>query len=147
LLGFAALSGVALKTWIDEGGLGGGLGKGGVKSGVPVTLNRCAGLQTYPPWTLLNFVFVMQERCLPSALGHGSSSVTVFALPHAYACIHQNYHAHYARVDYHFEYVRSLSVQWLIMNDRILSLAVSASTFGSPSTTVRALWVPAYCQS
>ena len=37
-LGFAAVSGVALSTWISQGGLGGGLGKG--HTGTGVTLNR-----------------------------------------------------------------------------------------------------------
>ena len=40
LLGFAALSGIAISSWISNGGLGGGLGKGGVKTGIPITLNR-----------------------------------------------------------------------------------------------------------
>lgn len=38
LLGFAALSGIVLSTWISQGGLGGGLGKG--NTGTGVTLNR-----------------------------------------------------------------------------------------------------------
>jgi hypothetical protein len=42
LLGFAALSGITLHTWISSGGLGGGLGKGGAQTGLPVTLNRTA---------------------------------------------------------------------------------------------------------
>jgi hypothetical protein len=37
-LGFAALSGIVLNTWISQGGLGGGLGKG--STGTGVTLNR-----------------------------------------------------------------------------------------------------------
>lgn len=41
LLGYAALSGTALHTWISQGGLGGGLGKDGGHSGTAVTLNRC----------------------------------------------------------------------------------------------------------
>ncbi|KAF9566775.1 DUF580-domain-containing protein [Agrocybe pediades] len=40
LLGYAAVSGIALSTWISQGGLGGGLGKDGGKSGTAVTLNR-----------------------------------------------------------------------------------------------------------
>lgn len=38
LLGFAALSGIVLNTWISQGGLSGGLGKG--QTGTSVTLNR-----------------------------------------------------------------------------------------------------------
>jgi len=40
LLGFAALSGISLNTWISQGGLGGGLGKEGGQTGTAVTLNR-----------------------------------------------------------------------------------------------------------
>ncbi|RDB16947.1 Protein PNS1 [Hypsizygus marmoreus] len=39
-LGFAALSGVVISTWVSAGGLGGGLGKSGGQSGTAVTLNR-----------------------------------------------------------------------------------------------------------
>ncbi|KAG6852417.1 hypothetical protein C0991_012199 [Blastosporella zonata] len=39
LLGFSALSGIVLNSWISTGGLGGGLGKSGGQSGTAVTLN------------------------------------------------------------------------------------------------------------
>lgn len=42
VLGFAAVSGIALHDWISNGGLGGGLGKPGAQTGTGVTLNRCA---------------------------------------------------------------------------------------------------------
>ncbi|KAK0225683.1 plasma-membrane choline transporter-domain-containing protein [Armillaria fumosa] len=38
-IGFAVVSGIALQSWVAEGGLGGGLGKGGVSSGSDFTLN------------------------------------------------------------------------------------------------------------
>ena len=42
LLGFAALSGIVLSSWISDGGLGGGLGGGpnGNGTGSRVTLNQ-----------------------------------------------------------------------------------------------------------
>jgi len=42
LLGFAALSGYTLHDWIGNGGLGGGLGKDGAQTGLPITLNKSA---------------------------------------------------------------------------------------------------------
>ncbi|KAF8070149.1 plasma-membrane choline transporter-domain-containing protein [Lyophyllum atratum] len=39
-LGFAALSGIVISSWVSTGGLGGGLGKSGGQSGTAVTLNR-----------------------------------------------------------------------------------------------------------
>ncbi|KAG5640765.1 hypothetical protein DXG03_007253 [Asterophora parasitica] len=39
-LGFAVLSGIVLSSWVSNGGLGGGLGKPGGKTGTAVTLNR-----------------------------------------------------------------------------------------------------------
>jgi len=39
-LGFAALSGIVISSWVSSGGLGGGLGKSGGKTGTAVTLNR-----------------------------------------------------------------------------------------------------------
>lgn len=41
-LGFTVLSAIALRSWVSEGGLGGGLGKPGGQTGNPVTLNRSA---------------------------------------------------------------------------------------------------------
>ncbi|KDR75905.1 hypothetical protein GALMADRAFT_248683 [Galerina marginata CBS 339.88] len=38
-LGFAAVSGISLHTWLSQGGLNGGIGKDGGKTGNPVTLN------------------------------------------------------------------------------------------------------------
>ncbi|KAF8908749.1 plasma-membrane choline transporter-domain-containing protein [Mucidula mucida] len=42
LIGFAVLSGIALQSWVAEGGLGGGLGKSGATSGTSIPLNRSA---------------------------------------------------------------------------------------------------------
>ncbi|KAF5348744.1 hypothetical protein D9758_006837 [Tetrapyrgos nigripes] len=39
-LGFAALSGIVLSSWISNGGLGGGLGTSGGQSATDITLNR-----------------------------------------------------------------------------------------------------------
>ncbi|KAF9461254.1 plasma-membrane choline transporter-domain-containing protein [Collybia nuda] len=39
-LGFAALSGIAISSWVSDGGFGGGLGKPGGQTGTPVTLNQ-----------------------------------------------------------------------------------------------------------
>ncbi|ESK97172.1 integral to plasma membrane protein [Moniliophthora roreri MCA 2997] len=38
-LGFAALSGISINSWIKSGGLGGGLGRSGGRTGTAVTLN------------------------------------------------------------------------------------------------------------
>ena len=38
-LGFVAVSAITLNEWTKNGGLGGGLGKGGVQNGNSVTLN------------------------------------------------------------------------------------------------------------
>lgn len=80
LLGFAALSGVALKTWIDEGGLGGGLGKGGVKSGVPVTLNRSAVyllLLVTAAAVLLSSLYLMLTRAFTKIIMHITLVLTI----------------------------------------------------------------------
>lgn len=54
LLGFAALSGIALNTWISQGGLGGGLGKG--QTGTAVTLNRFEVVDSF-------YVFLTLHSC------------------------------------------------------------------------------------
>ncbi|KAF8345826.1 plasma-membrane choline transporter-domain-containing protein [Amanita rubescens] len=73
LLGFAALSGIAISSWISNGGLGGGLGKGGVKTGIPVTLNRSAVyllLFIAAAAVLLSSIYLMLTRTFTRLIMH-----------------------------------------------------------------------------
>jgi len=80
LFGFAALSGIALKSWIDEGGLGGGLGKAGGKTGAAVTLNRSAVyllLLITAAAMLLSAVYLMLTRMFTKAIMHITLVLTI----------------------------------------------------------------------
>ncbi|KAF8625430.1 hypothetical protein AX15_005390 [Amanita polypyramis BW_CC] len=73
LLGFAALSGIAISSWISNGGLGGGVGKGGVKTGIPVTLNRSALyllLFIAAAAVLLSAIYLMLTRAFTRLIMH-----------------------------------------------------------------------------
>ncbi|KAK2463281.1 hypothetical protein APHAL10511_004936 [Amanita phalloides] len=73
LLGFAALSGVVISSWISHGGLGGGLGKSGAKTGVPATLNRSAVyllLFIAAAAVLLSALYLMLARAFTRLIMH-----------------------------------------------------------------------------
>jgi len=73
LLGYAVLSGIVLTSWISSGGLGGGLGSGGVKSGTAVTLNRSTAyllLLVTGAALLLSIVYLMLVRAFTKAIMH-----------------------------------------------------------------------------
>ncbi|KAF9452389.1 integral to plasma membrane protein [Macrolepiota fuliginosa MF-IS2] len=73
VLGFAALSGIALSSWISHGGLGGGLGKPGGQTGVGVTLNRSAVyllLLITAAAVLLSAIYLMLARAFTRVLMH-----------------------------------------------------------------------------
>lgn len=53
LLGFAALSGIAISSWVSDGGLGGGLGKPGGKTGTAVSLNQFV-YDALPAWLIFH---------------------------------------------------------------------------------------------
>ncbi|TFK44695.1 plasma-membrane choline transporter-domain-containing protein [Crucibulum laeve] len=72
-LGFAALSGIALNSWISEGGLGGGLGKTGGKTGAAVTLNRSTVyllLLVTAAAILLSVVYLLLTRAFTRMIMH-----------------------------------------------------------------------------
>ncbi|TFK20956.1 DUF580-domain-containing protein [Coprinopsis marcescibilis] len=80
VLGFAALSGVALHTWIQEGGLGGGLGKEGASSGSPVTLNRSTVyllLLVTATAVLLSSAYLMLTRMFTKSIMHITLVLTI----------------------------------------------------------------------
>ncbi|EIW83046.1 DUF580-domain-containing protein [Coniophora puteana RWD-64-598 SS2] len=78
-LGFAALSGITINTWIKEGGLGGGVGNGS-QTGSPVTLNKhtiylllfvtAAGL-------FLSVVYLMLTRAFTKIIMHATLILSV----------------------------------------------------------------------
>ncbi|KAF9012317.1 plasma-membrane choline transporter-domain-containing protein [Cyathus striatus] len=73
LLGFAALSGIAINEWISSGGLGGGLGKSGGKSGTAVTLNRSTVyllLLVTAAAMLLSVTYLMLTRMFTKLIMH-----------------------------------------------------------------------------
>jgi len=80
LLGFAALSGIVLHEWIAQGGLGGGLGKTGVKTGTSVTLNRSTAyllLLITAAAVLLSVVYLMLIRAFTRAIMHITLVLTI----------------------------------------------------------------------
>ncbi|KAG2015548.1 integral to plasma membrane protein [Coprinopsis cinerea AmutBmut pab1-1] len=80
LLGFAALSGVALKSWIDEGGLGGGIGKTGGKTGSAVTLNKSTVymmLLVTAVAVLLSSLYLMLTRAFTKIIMHITLVLTI----------------------------------------------------------------------
>ncbi|KAF8200821.1 plasma-membrane choline transporter-domain-containing protein [Pholiota molesta] len=73
LLGFGALSGISLSTWISQGGLGGGLGKAGGQTGTAVTLNRSTVyllLLVTAVAILLSTVYLMLTRAFTKIIMH-----------------------------------------------------------------------------
>ncbi|KXN90606.1 Protein PNS1 [Leucoagaricus sp. SymC.cos] len=73
IFGFAAVSGIALDSWISQGGLGGGLGKPGSRTGAGVTLNRSAVyllLLITAAAVLLSAIYLMLARAFTRALMH-----------------------------------------------------------------------------
>lgn len=73
VLGFAALSGIALNGWISNGGLGGGLGRQGAQTGTAVTLNRSAVyllLLITAAAVLLSAIYLMLARAFTRILMH-----------------------------------------------------------------------------
>ncbi|KAJ3570358.1 hypothetical protein NP233_g4447 [Leucocoprinus birnbaumii] len=73
VLGFAAVSGIALHDWISNGGLGGGLGKPGAQTGTGVTLNRSAVyllLLITAAAVLLSVIYLMLARAFTRILMH-----------------------------------------------------------------------------
>ncbi|KAF8161084.1 plasma-membrane choline transporter-domain-containing protein [Crassisporium funariophilum] len=79
-LGFAALSGIALNTWISQGGLGGGLGKAGGQTGTAVTLNRSTVyllLLVTAAAVLLSVAYLMLTRLFTKAIMHVTLILTI----------------------------------------------------------------------
>jgi len=77
-LGFAALSGIALNTWISQGGLGGGLGKG--QTGTAVTLNRSTVyllLLVTAAAILLSVVYLLLTRMFTKIIMHITLVLTI----------------------------------------------------------------------
>ncbi|KAJ6625642.1 plasma-membrane choline transporter-domain-containing protein, partial [Mycena sp. CBHHK59/15] len=70
-LGFAALSGIAISSWIKDGGLGGGLGKG--NTGTAVSLNQSTIyllLLVTAAAVLLSTVYLMLVRAFTKTIMH-----------------------------------------------------------------------------
>ncbi|KAL4073935.1 plasma-membrane choline transporter-domain-containing protein [Scleroderma yunnanense] len=80
LLGFAALSGIAINGWINIGGLGGGVG--GNESGSSVTLNWHAVyllLLVTAAGLLLSIIYLMLTRAFTRAIMHITLVLTIAA--------------------------------------------------------------------
>ncbi|KAF8973281.1 plasma-membrane choline transporter-domain-containing protein [Flammula alnicola] len=80
LLGFAAVSGIALNTWISQGGLGGGLGKSGGQTGTSVTLNRSTVyllLLVTAAAILLSVAYLMLTRMFTKIIMHITLILTI----------------------------------------------------------------------
>ncbi|KIK67433.1 hypothetical protein GYMLUDRAFT_37557 [Collybiopsis luxurians FD-317 M1] len=72
-LGFAALSGIAIHSWVQSGGFGGGLGKSGATSGTAVTLNRSTAyllLLVTAAAVLLSAIYLMLTRAFTKIIMH-----------------------------------------------------------------------------
>ncbi|KAJ6593905.1 integral to plasma membrane protein [Mycena capillaripes] len=70
-LGFAALSGIAISSWVKDGGLGGGLGKN--KSGTAVSLNQSTVyllLLVTAAALLLSSIYLMLVRAFTKVIMH-----------------------------------------------------------------------------
>ncbi|KAH9485401.1 Protein PNS1 [Psilocybe cubensis] len=79
-LGFAAVSGVALNTWISQDGLGGGLGKGGGQTGTVVTMNRSTVyllLLVTAAGMLLSVAYLMLARMFTKTIMHITLILTI----------------------------------------------------------------------
>ncbi|KAH6913822.1 integral to plasma membrane protein [Coprinopsis sp. MPI-PUGE-AT-0042] len=81
LLGFAAVSAIALNTWIKEGGLGGGLGKqSSGRTGSAVTLNRHTVyllLLVTAVAVLLSAIYLMLTRAFTRIIMHITLVLTI----------------------------------------------------------------------
>ncbi|KIL66185.1 hypothetical protein M378DRAFT_161032 [Amanita muscaria Koide BX008] len=80
LLGFAALSGISISSWVSNGGLGGGLGKDGAKTGIPVVLNRSALyllLLITAAAVLLSAIYLMLTRAFTKMIMHITLILTI----------------------------------------------------------------------
>lgn len=93
LLGFAALSGIAIDGWIKQGGLGGGIGDG--NTGSPITLNWF--VYGRPSRLVLIRSSAGQAYRLPVVAGHRRWSITLCGLPHADTCLHPCHNAYHSR--------------------------------------------------
>ncbi|GLB37068.1 putative CTL (choline transporter-like) family protein [Lyophyllum shimeji] len=72
-LGFAALSGIVISSWVSNGGLGGGLGKAGGKTGTAITLNRSTVyllLLVTAAGLLLSTAYLMLTRAFTRMIMH-----------------------------------------------------------------------------
>jgi hypothetical protein len=70
-LGFAALSGIVIASWVKDGGLGGGLGK--TKTGTKVTLNQSTVyllLLVTAAALLLSTIYLMLVRAFTKVIMH-----------------------------------------------------------------------------
>ncbi|KII92408.1 hypothetical protein PLICRDRAFT_102406 [Plicaturopsis crispa FD-325 SS-3] len=77
-LGFAALSGIAINTWISSGGLGGGLGKG--STGTAVTLNKSTVyllLLVTAAALLLSTAYIMLTRTFTRLIMHATLILSI----------------------------------------------------------------------
>ncbi|KAL9711892.1 pH nine-sensitive protein 1 [Leucoagaricus gongylophorus] len=73
ILGFAVVSGIALSNWTSNGGLGGGLGKPGGRTGTAITLNRSTVyflLLITAAAVLLSAMYLMLARAFTKILMH-----------------------------------------------------------------------------
>jgi len=73
LAGYAVLSGIVLSSWISSGGLGGGLGNDGAKSGSAVTLNRSTAyllLLVTAVAALLSVTYLILVRAFTKTIMH-----------------------------------------------------------------------------
>ncbi|KAG6837726.1 hypothetical protein H0H93_003528 [Arthromyces matolae] len=80
LLGFAALSGIVINTWISSGGLGGGLGQPGGQSGTSVTLNRSTAfllLLITAAALLLSVIYLLLTRAFTTLIMHITLVLTI----------------------------------------------------------------------
>jgi len=80
LLGFAVLSGITLNEWIAVGGLGGGLGKVGAQTGIPVTLNRSAAwllLLVSGAAIVLSALYLVLARAFTKVIMHVTLVLTI----------------------------------------------------------------------
>jgi len=79
-LGFAALSGFVINTWVKSGGLGGGLGKAGGQTGTGVTLNRSTAwllLFITAAAIVLSTLYLILTRAFTSAIMHITLVLTI----------------------------------------------------------------------
>ncbi|KAF8658257.1 hypothetical protein AX16_002033 [Volvariella volvacea WC 439] len=79
-LGFAALSGVVLQSWVSSGGTGGGLGRPGATTGTAITLNQSTAyllLLVAAASMLLSVIYLILVRLFTSTIMHATLILSI----------------------------------------------------------------------